>query len=192
MRVKNYSASLAPTSASTGFKNDFVYKEEYNHRNTAVKHGSTDIVEPRSNEVTCNSCPNAVDRVNDAGYYAEREKVPETLVKHITVGTEYPLSLNEEVDNLTDNHCDHVSGKVCKTALICAVADYVPLEFNAEESNVDAGETEVLAAHKCECKGKEGEKKVLENGDYVTYDNEKSTLSYPLRCLRILLFESKP
>ena len=115
-------------------ENDFVHNEEDDHRNTTVEDCGTDVVEPAGNKASCNSNPNAVDGVDDAGNYAKRQEVPSALVKHVAVGTENVFSLNEEVDDLANDHSNHVSGEIGETALLGAVADDVPLELNAKQS----------------------------------------------------------
>lgn len=66
-------------------KNNLVDNKEHHHRHTAVQNGSTDVIKPRINEVTCNSRPNAIDRINNAGDNAECQKIPRALTKYISV-----------------------------------------------------------------------------------------------------------
>ena len=136
--------------------------------------------------------PDAVDGVDDAGDHAEGQQIPHTLTQDVALGAEHPASLDEEVDDLADEHGNHVGCEVGDAALLRAVADDVPLKLNAEQGQVDAGETKVPAAEVRKGRRQEGQQQVLEYGDGVADDDEQAALPDPLGKRGMLLGKIAP
>ena len=127
-------------------EDDLVDEEEDNHGNAAIQDRGADVIQPRGNEVPGHGHPDAVDGVNHTGDDAERDDVPHALPGDVSLTPEHPAPLDEEVDDLANDHGNHVGGEVGNAPLIRAVADDVPLEVNAEQRQVNAGETKVPGA----------------------------------------------
>jgi len=91
-------------------ENDFVDDEKHNHGYAAVEDGGADVVQPGSHKVTGHSGPDAVDGVDNAGDHTEGQQVPQTLFQDIALTAEDPASLDEEVDEFSDEHGNHYNG----------------------------------------------------------------------------------
>ena len=109
-------------------ENDLVDEEEYYHADATVEYCSANVVNKCRNELAGNSNPDAVDGVNDACDNNECHYIPCNLLAWLIVVTEYKKLLDWEVNALTNYHSDHISYKVCKTAMSLIISKDVPLK----------------------------------------------------------------
>lgn len=162
-----YPSNVSRVSSSGGFlsfalgEDDLIDHEEHHHGDAAVEDCGADVIQPAGNEVSGYGHPDAVDGVDHAGDHAEGQHIPHTLLQDVPLGAEHEASLDEEVDDLADDHGDHIGGEVGDAALLRAVADDVPLKGNAENRQVDAGEPEIPAAQVRKGRGQEGRSRYL-------------------------------
>ena len=77
-------------------------------------------------------------------------------------------------------------------SLIGTVADDVPLELDAEQRQVNAGEAEVPGAKKREGAGQEGQMEIFEHSDQVADQNKQTALPNPLCQLGMACNETSP
>ena len=173
-------------------ENDLVDEEENNHRDTAVEHHGTDVVDEVGHEHTGDSYPHAVDGVDDAVDDDEGHDVPGDLPGQVALAAEDEVALDGEVDDLADGHGDHVGAEVAQAAVGGVIAEDVPLEGLAEEGNRDAGPAEIHVGQALEGQGQELEDEVLEHCHQVADDDEQSALTNPLGGLGVVSGEMIP
>ena len=161
-------------------KDDLIYHEEDHHGDASIEDGGANIIQPAWDKRACDCHPDAVDGVDHTGDHTKRQQVPHSLVGNVALGSENPASLNKEVDDLTDNHGDHIGGKVGNTALLRTVADDVPLKLNAEQVQIDAGETEISASHEGKGSRQEGQQHIFKHGDHIAHQHKQAALPDPL------------
>ena len=71
---------LASESLLAFREDDFVDKEENDHRHTAVQNRRADVINEVRHQQSGNGDPYAVDGVDDAGDDAERQHIPRNLL----------------------------------------------------------------------------------------------------------------
>ena len=118
--------------------------------------------------------------------------MPHPLIGHVALAAEHEAALNEEVDDLADDHSNHVGGEVGHAALVRTVADDVPLEGDAEQGHINAREAEVPVAQVGKGSGQEGQKQVFKDRDEIADDDEQAALPDPFGCGGVLFCEAAP
>ena len=140
-------------------EDNLVNEEEDYHRYAALDNGGKKVVKNGRKECGCNANPNAVDRVNDNGYYAPSNEVDRALDSDVTLAAEGELSLHKEVDNLTEERSNKECDEVCEAANLLLITDYVEGEGYAEEIKLRVRPAPAVSAKERECGGKEGHHK---------------------------------
>ena len=172
--------SLLPLFLLAISEYNFVYNEENNHGHAAIKDSGSDIIEPRCHEVTCDGSPDAIDGIDNTSNHAKGQKIPQALAHHIALGAKHPAALDEEIDDLTHKHGNHIGSEISNSPLVCPVTNDIPLKFDAKQGKVNAGESEVPAAQERKSSGQEGKQKILKHGDGIADDHKQAALPYPL------------
>ena len=75
-------------------EDDLVHEEEDHHRDAAVEHGGTDVVDEVGHQQTGHRHPDAVDGVDDAGDETEGQQVPADLFCQIALAAEDEAALD--------------------------------------------------------------------------------------------------
>ena len=88
-------------------EDDLIHKEEDDHGDAAVEHRGADVVDEVRHQQAGHRHPHTVDGVDDAGDDAEGQHIPADLLGKVALAAEHEVALDEEVDALANDHCNH-------------------------------------------------------------------------------------
>ena len=168
-------------------EDDFVDKEENDHRHAAVQNGRAEVIDEVRHQQPGYGNPHAVDGVDNAGNDAERQHIPRDLLAQIALAAEHKIALDREVDALANDHGDHVGAEVRQTTVGGIVAEDVPLEGFAKQGHIHAGPAEIHHRQTAERSGQKLQQQILEHGNQIRHDDEQTALAHPLGCGRVFL-----
>ena len=168
-------------------EDDFVDKEENDHRHAAVQNGRADVIDEVRHQQPGYGDPHAVDGVDDAGDDAECQHIPRDLLAQIALAAEHEIALDREVDALANDHGDHIRAEVRQPAVGGIVAEDVPLEGFAKQGHIHAGPAEIHHRQTAERSGQKLQQQILEHGNQIRHDDEQTALAHPLGCGRVFL-----